>query len=289
MAGRALICAGAAAVALLAGASSASGAVTIGSDLTQIGGGSSAPCSATAQGGPCTLVNTQAANPVTSPIDGVVVRWRLYVQEASPIDRLRIVRVNGNDITLIRSAPLPNPPPASFVLNVMPLAPGVPISAGDSIGYDTTGNANVVNPRPGTSYLLTKPLPPDGATQTGTPNANAEIPFNADIEPDCDGDLLGDETQDASVDCESPDTQITGGPKDKTKKKRATFEFSSTEPGSSFQCSLDGAAFAPCSSPDQVKVKKGKHTFAVRAIDPAGNIDASAATDDWKVKKKKRR
>ena len=52
---------------------------------------------------------------------------------------------------------------------------------------------------------------------------------------------------------------------------------------------LDGAAFAPAASPDTVKVKKGKHNFEVRAKDAAGNVDSSPASDDWKVKKKKKR
>jgi DNA-binding beta-propeller fold protein YncE len=87
-------------------------------------------------------------------------------------------------------------------------------------------------------------------------------------------------------DTEPPETQITGGPKNKTKKKRANFEFISTEPGSTFECGLDGKAFEPCASPDQVKVKKGKHTFQVRATDAAGNIDPTPASDAWKVRKK---
>lgn len=85
-----------------------------------------------------------------------------------------------------------------------------------------------------------------------------------------------------------PETSITKGPKAKTKKKSATFEFSSTEPGSTFECQLDGKAFTPCTSPETVKVKKGKHTFEVRATDAAGNADPTSASDSWKVKKKKR-
>ena len=86
-----------------------------------------------------------------------------------------------------------------------------------------------------------------------------------------------------------PDTQITKRPKDKTKKKTATFEFTATEP-STFQCLLDNKqTFKPCTSPTTVRVKKGKHNFAVFATDAAGNVDGSPATDDWKVKKKKRR
>jgi len=86
-----------------------------------------------------------------------------------------------------------------------------------------------------------------------------------------------------------PETAITKRPKDKTKKKTATFEFTSNEPGSTFECSLDDAAFAPCASPLTEKVKKGKHSFRVRAKDAAGNVDGSPATDDWKVKKKKKK
>lgn len=85
-----------------------------------------------------------------------------------------------------------------------------------------------------------------------------------------------------------PETQITKRPKDKTKKKQATFEFTSNVAGSTFECSLDGAAFAPCGSPDTLKVKKGKHSFQVRAIDTAGNVDGSPASDGWKVKRRKK-
>ncbi len=86
-----------------------------------------------------------------------------------------------------------------------------------------------------------------------------------------------------------PDTQITKGPKDKTKKKTATFEFSANEPGVTFNCVLDGKQeFKACTSPLTVKVKKGKHTFQVQARDTAGNLDATPATDSWKVKKKRK-
>jgi hypothetical protein len=86
-----------------------------------------------------------------------------------------------------------------------------------------------------------------------------------------------------------PETTITKGPKNKTKKKKATFEFTATEP-STFQCQLDNKqALKPCTSPARVRVKKGKHNFAVFATDAAGNVDGTPATDDWKVKKKRKK
>jgi hypothetical protein len=84
-----------------------------------------------------------------------------------------------------------------------------------------------------------------------------------------------------------PDTEITDGPKPTTHSKKATFEFTSTTPNSSFECNLDGAGFKPCTSPYKVKVKKGKHAFQVRATDPIGQIDPAPAQADWKVKHKK--
>ncbi len=86
----------------------------------------------------------------------------------------------------------------------------------------------------------------------------------------------------------APNTTITAGPKRKSKSKSATFVFNSSEPGSTFECKLDGASFGPCTSPHKLKAKNGKHTFSVRAIDAAGNADPSPATRTWKVKPKRR-
>lgn len=51
--------------------------------------------------------------------------------------------------------------------------------------------------------------------------------------------------------------------------------FHSDDPTASFECALDGASFAVCSSPFRFRPKTGAHSLAVRAIDPVGNVDAS--------------
>jgi hypothetical protein len=91
-------------------------------------------------------------------------------------------------------------------------------------------------------------------------------------------------------DSNAPIATITKGPKDKTKKRTATFEFTGTDTRAiaSFQCSLDGGPFTACTAPHTVKVKKGKHTFQVRAVDQAGNVGAPAS-DTWKRKKGKKK
>jgi hypothetical protein len=90
-----------------------------------------------------------------------------------------------------------------------------------------------------------------------------------------------------TVDTTGPVATIVKGPKKKTSKTKAKFTFSASEAGSSFECKLDKKAFEPCTSPEKVKVKKGKHRFEVRATDPVGNV-GEPAKRSWKVKKKKR-
>jgi len=51
-----------------------------------------------------------------------------------------------------------------------------------------------------------------------------------------------------------------------------------------FQCRLDGATYAPCASPaGYLALAIGNHTFQVRALDMAGNIDSSPAGFTWVV------
>jgi hypothetical protein len=92
----------------------------------------------------------------------------------------------------------------------------------------------------------------------------------------------------AVADRTAPNTTITAAPKAKTKKKTARVSFRSTESPARFQCALDAKAFATCSSPSAFALKKpGKHTIRVRAIDAAGNVDATPASASVKLVKKK--
>jgi hypothetical protein len=81
-----------------------------------------------------------------------------------------------------------------------------------------------------------------------------------------------------------PDTSITSSPALVTNSANAIFSFTSTEAGSTFECSLDGAAFAACTSPTTYNsLADGDHDFQVRATDPAGNTDTTPASFTWTI------
>jgi hypothetical protein len=78
-----------------------------------------------------------------------------------------------------------------------------------------------------------------------------------------------------TVDTTPPVTTITSGPTQGiTRTPSASFQFASTEAGSTFRCKLDAAEWLPCSSPaSYTELQPGSHTFSVAATDPAGNTD----------------
>src|SRR5690606_229116 len=86
------------------------------------------------------------------------------------------------------------------------------------------------------------------------------------------------------IDTAAPVTTITSAPPAADNSTMVRFEFVSNEMNVSFECSLDGTAFAACRSGEEVgPIGDGAHSFAVRARDRAGNVDASPAIHTWTV------
>lgn len=82
-----------------------------------------------------------------------------------------------------------------------------------------------------------------------------------------------------SADCTPPATAIESGPSGPTNDPTPSFAFSATGAPSSFECSIDGAAFTACSSPHATTaLGDGQHSFQVRAYDTVGNVDPTPAT-----------
>jgi hypothetical protein len=88
-----------------------------------------------------------------------------------------------------------------------------------------------------------------------------------------------------SADTAAPDTTIRSGPAATTTATAASFGFSSSEGGSTFQCKLDFGEWSACSSPKEYSALTiGPHTFSAKATDAAGNTDESPASRTWTVR-----
>lgn len=81
----------------------------------------------------------------------------------------------------------------------------------------------------------------------------------------------------------APDTVLLAVPPSPTDSTEALLAFDSPTAAATFECSLDGAAFAGCESPLTLSdLAPGAHTFAVRAI-AGGLADPTPASHAWTI------
>jgi hypothetical protein len=83
----------------------------------------------------------------------------------------------------------------------------------------------------------------------------------------------------------APQTSIVAGPRRRTMKRRAKFRWRASEPVMRFECKLDRGRFKRCEPPHKLRVRPGRHRFRVRAVDLAGNVEATPAKRRWRVRR----
>ncbi|MBO9532775.1 MAG: hypothetical protein J7513_07370 [Solirubrobacteraceae bacterium] len=90
-----------------------------------------------------------------------------------------------------------------------------------------------------------------------------------------------------TLDATAPTTTVSVAPPSVTTSRSVTAEFSGSDTGGgqiAFECSLDGVAFAACSSPVTYdNLADGSHNLRIRAVDAAGNPDPAPASATWTV------
>ena len=158
----------------------------------------------------------QAAGGITSPINGVVVRWRIRVGTNTGPVTFRIVRPAGvaGQFTGAGTAPSAVTPSTNATT---PYDVRMPIQAGDSIGLNCCQNGDITLTRAvgvGEGSFQTWGTGANSALADGEPpraadfvSPDKELTINADVEADADGDGYGDETQD-----QCPTDASTQGP-----------------------------------------------------------------------------
>ncbi len=87
-----------------------------------------------------------------------------------------------------------------------------------------------------------------------------------------------------NVDTAAPPVAINTHPASQSNTATPSFTFSSADGTATFECSIDGGAYAPCVSGDSLaSLTDASHTFAVKAVDPAGNVTLTPASYTWTV------
>ncbi|MCW3024406.1 MAG: putative internalin, partial [Conexibacter sp.] len=82
-----------------------------------------------------------------------------------------------------------------------------------------------------------------------------------------------------TVDTTPPTTTITAGPDGSTNDRSPSFGFGASEADVRFECAFDTPTFTDCASDIRYSdLPDGEHHLSVRAIDAAGNVDATPET-----------
>jgi hypothetical protein len=188
--------------------------------------------------------------------------------DATPASRTFIVDTTAPD-TQIDSGPAPN----TTIADSTPTFGFSANEAGASFECRVGSDAFAACGGPGATH--TTPALTDGQHTIEVRATDAA--GNADGSP---------ATRTFTVDATAPDTQIDSGPAAGSTVADPTpsFGFSATEAGSTFECRVDGEAFAACTSEHTTaSLDDGQHTFEVRATDAVGNADGSPATRPFNV------
>jgi hypothetical protein len=276
---------------------SAMGAITLGSTFT--------PTTVCPMSG--TMVQASSGgNPYAAPSTGVITSWAHHAGASPPPLRFKVVRpLGGNVFAFVGESALT--PQTAFVLNEFPTR--IPVQSGDTIGLFLGGSGytfyNCVSSTGVPAdlfYYVIGDVGIGNTTYTGGTGPQYKIDVSARLEPDADGDGYGDETQDrcptdasilgacsppsppAAGDIDPPETIIFKSAPNRSHKTAVAFRFRSDESGATFECRLDKKPFKPCSTPKRVsRLSEGRHSFKVRAVDAAGNKDASPASDRFTI------
>ncbi len=168
---------------------------------------------------------------------------------------------------------------AAVALNALP--PVLQVTGPPAATVDTTPDTTFSASRPATFTCAVDAAAASACTSPFTPAPLAEGDHSVTVVATDRANRTDTKVVTFKVDFTPPVASVQSGPSGATNVVLPTFTFISDEPGSSFECRFDAAAFAVCSSAAShtasTPFADGPHTFEVRATDPAGNQGIAAS------------
>jgi hypothetical protein len=259
--------------------------------------------------GDVTLLQSSSPNGrYTVPFAGVITAWSHQADEMPSPLRFKVARPMAgapDTFTIVGQGELK--PPLPNQLNTYTDVQ-IAVQPGDVIGaYYAEPNCGFINP--GYSFHSLAGDQPPGTALTYVPGSDAKLDIGATLEPDCDSDGLGDETQDPSVlggDCPLRGRTLTlDASKNKVKKrKKVTLSGRLTEVLRQAECQSAQTVQLQRKRPSKTTFKtieqletdaagrfsarkKVKKTFEYRAQVPETATCAGGTSNTVKVKVKK--
>jgi hypothetical protein len=251
------------------------------------------------------LQSGSPGNQYAAPSDGVLTSWSFQAGPAPPQLRFKVARPTGEDnrFTIVGQSELQTSL-APNALNKFPIQ--IPVEAGDVIGFFVAVFGACAREEQ-TGYLLHSVAGDQapGTAATYSAGAGDQLDLSATLEPDCDGDGQGDETQDPSISSCHPRGVALDANKNKVKKgKRVTLAGRITETRQGGACAANQPIELQRKRPkkttfatiEQLQTdaaaafsakEKVKKTFEYRALAPETSTCAGQVSNVEKVKVKK--
>jgi hypothetical protein len=132
-----------------------------------------------------TVVNTSVSGlgaRAVSPVDGLIVAWRIAQNSMGAQYRLRVMTPVGPGQYLITGSSSVGIPPGAYEAS---FDTALPIAAGQTIGLDVGKFAPIgyVSPLLGAGALQWNPVPGEGLTPIATSQPELQYAFNAEVQP----------------------------------------------------------------------------------------------------------
>jgi hypothetical protein len=148
------------------------------------------------------LQTTSPGNAYAAPTAGVLTSWSFHASSSPPQVKLLVARATGtpNQYAIVGDSPEQTPAPGAGVTTYGGIS--IDVQQGDILGVRlaTAGDCISASGRSGYVSRGITANPAVGGSVTFVSSDDRQVDISATLEPDADGDGLGDETEDADDD-----------------------------------------------------------------------------------------